>query len=344
VTTRSITFAALLAVLGRPSWWLLALAGFLVRGGVVLFALAIVSLPSPLVISNVVAPVVVPIALGRIDTGTIALIGLGLAFVATWLVGGGWIAAATEIALVRDARDAMADEWFPVRPAAARPGRWLMSRVALARLIAHVPTALVVGVASVRIGSVAYAELTNPFEVTTPLVVRVMAGAAAPIGAILAVWLLGEIVGGLAARHLILRRASLFGALGEGIGECLRHPVATLLPAVLVALVLAIDLVVLLSAIGVVWTQVADALLGGTIDGTTLAIALTAFGGTWIGALALTGLIDAWRSVSMTFEAERMAVAAPQTSGDAPDPAGTIGASPSRRPGDWSTGDRGGSL
>ena len=58
--------ASLLVTLGRPAWWLLALAAFLVRGGFVVFLVPIVVLPSPLAISNVAAPFVVPMALGRI--------------------------------------------------------------------------------------------------------------------------------------------------------------------------------------------------------------------------------------------------------------------------------------
>ena len=144
MTTRGAALAAFLAALGRPSWWLLALAGFLVRGGVLLFAFAIVSLPSPLIISNLVAPVIVPVALGRIDEGAIALAAVGVASLATWLIGGSAIAAATEIALVRDARDALADEGVPVPPSARQP-RWLILRVAIMRLIAHIPTALILG-------------------------------------------------------------------------------------------------------------------------------------------------------------------------------------------------------
>jgi hypothetical protein len=101
---------------------------------------------------------------------------------------------------------------------------------------------------------------------------------------------------------------------------------------------------VLLGAIAVVWSQVRDRLAGSLADGTAVTLALLAFGGTWVGALALTGLIDAWRSAAMTFEAERAVVAGAVRTGSDPDPGGTFGASAGRRPGDWSTGDGGGSL
>jgi hypothetical protein len=343
VTTRGVTLAALLAAIGRPSWWLLALAGFLVRGGVLLFVLAIVALPSPLVVSNIVAPLVVPLALGQIDDGTLALIEVGVGSVVIWLIGGGLVAAAIEIALIRDGREAMVEEGLAVQ-APPRPGRLLTSRVALAHLLVHVPTALVIGIGSVRIANVAYIELTNPSEVVTPLLLRVIAGAAAPVGAIVVIWLLGEIVGGLAARRLVLAGSSLLGSLRGAVGDLVRRPAGALLPALGTTLVLAVDLSALLVATAFVWSQVRESLIVSLIDPLTLTVTLLAFGGTWVGALALTGLIDAWRSAAMTFEAERAVVAGAVRTGSDPDPGGTFGASTGRRPGDWSTGDEGGSL
>ena len=343
MTTRGVTLAAVLAVLLRPSWWLLALAGFLIRGGVLLFLLAIVMLPSPLVLSNILEPAIVPLALGGVDAGTLAPFLLVAGLVLVWLLAGGWIGAATEVALIRDAREAMVDEGLPARPN-ARPGRWLVTRVAIARLLAHIPTAVALGLGSIRIGSVAYFELTSPFEVTTPLVLRVLQGAMGPIVAIVIVWLFGEIVGGLAARRIVLDDVSIAGGLRGAIGAIVRRPLATLVPALGTSLVLAIDVAALLGVVAFAWAELRDRLLDALADRSTLGVALVAFVATWVGALAITGLIDAWRGAAMTFEAERAAVAAMLGADTAPDPGGTFGASPGRRPGDWSAGDRGGSL
>ncbi len=117
--------ASLLVTLGRPAWWLLALAGFLVRGGFVVFLIPIVVLPSPLAISNVVAPFIVPMALGRIGPEVIVLLIAGGAGLFGWLLIGGAIAAATDLALMRDAVTAAADEGVamaPDSPAARRRG------------------------------------------------------------------------------------------------------------------------------------------------------------------------------------------------------------------------------
>jgi hypothetical protein len=347
VTTRGVTLAALLAALGRPSWWLLALAGFLVRGGALLFLLAIVSLPSPLIVSNLVAPLIVPLVLGQIDSGTLAFLVLGVGLVGTGLIGGGWLAAAIEVVLIRDARAAMAEEGIRVRAAASprRPvvDRWVAGRVAAVRLLAHVPTALVLAIASVRIAGVGYLELTNPSEVATPLAIRIVIGAAGPIGAVVLVWLLGEIVGGLAARSIVLLDASVLGGLRGALGDAVRKPAGMLLPALVTVLVLAIDLGALLATVSFVWRQLRERLVEPA-NTLSLTSAVLAFAGAWVGALVLTGLIDAWRSAAMTFEAERTIVADTLPFDRDPDPGGTFGASAGRRPGDWSTGDEGGSL
>lgn len=343
MTTRGVTLASLLAALGRPSWWLLALAGFLVRGGLLLFVLAVVSLPSPLVIANILEPLVAPIALGQIDGGTLTVIALCVGFVGTWLIVGSLIGAATEIALIRDARDAMLEEGLAVG-ASPPPGRSLLGRMIAARLLAHLPTAVALVIGAIWIVNIAYVELTSPFEVETPLILRVIIGAAAPIAAIVVAWLLGEIVGGLAARRIVLQGQSLLRSLRGAVADVVRRPLASLVPTLGTTLVLAIDLAALLAATAFVWSQLRERVLDRLINGPMLTLSLLAFGATWIGSLALTGLIDAWRSAAMTFEAERAVVAGTVQSGPDPDHGGTFGASSGRRPGDWSTGDGGGSL
>ena len=94
--------ASLLVTVGRPAWWLLALAAFLVRGGFAVFVLPIVLLPSPLAISNSLGPLIIPIVLGRVSTEVIAIGAVGSVAVVTWLVVGGWIAAAIELSLIRE--------------------------------------------------------------------------------------------------------------------------------------------------------------------------------------------------------------------------------------------------
>ncbi len=347
MTTRGRTLTALLAVLSRPSWWVLALAGFLVRGGIVVFVLAIVSLPSPLALSNVLGPLVTPFYLGRVEPATVALLGGGLGALVIWLIGGSWVAAATEVVLVRDARQAAIEEGLPTGPE-RRSGRLLISRSAAAHLLALTPLALIVGVASVQIFNVAYRELVNPTD-TSSIVIRVVAGALGQIVAIVVAWVLGEIVGGLAVRRIVLADEPVVGAVIRSAAELGRRPLGVLVAPLATLAILVIDLAAVLAAVVIVWTEVRLRLVRPLDEPLATVLSLATLGAAWCLALLVTGLIDAWRSVAMTFEAERAAALSARPAGanggtESGSSAGTFGASMDRRPGDWSVGDRGGSL
>jgi hypothetical protein len=350
VTTRGSTLAALLAALGRPSWWVLALAGYLVRGGIVLFVVAIVTLPSPLALSNVFGPIATQLYFGGLEPSTVALIATAAVAFVAWIVAGSWFAAATEVALIREAQQAAADEGLPTGP--ARPaGRLLIGRSAVAHLIALVPLAVTIAIGSVQIYAVAYRELVNPTD-ASPIMFRIVEGASAPLAAIAIVWILGEIVGGMAVRRIVVDRASVPGALLRSLLDLVRHPAGGLIAPVITTAVLIVDLAAVLVMVMIVWTQVRDRLVHGTGDPLPTGVALVTLGAAWCLALLVTGLIDAWRSAAMTFEAERSLATAAGRSAVAGDgwsqpgssEDGTIGASVHGRPGDRSAHDPGGSL
>jgi hypothetical protein len=348
VTTRGATLAALLAALIRPSWWILALAGFLSRGGILLFLLGVVSLPSPLAVSNVVAPLLVPIVFGGWTPYLFAVLALLVGSVLGWIVVGGWIGAATEIVLIRDARRAAIDEGVPTGGDGPRP-RWLTVRVTAAHFLAHVPLAVVAAIGSISIVSVTYKELVTPFEVATPLVLRVVRGAAGPIVAIVIAWVIGELAGGIAARRIVGRGESIAGGVIRAYVALATRPASTLLPGALTLGVLGLELAATVAAVALSWTAARSRLADLPPSWPAIAFSVGALAAAWCLALTVAGIIAAWRSAAMTFEEERVAVAA--TTGDGvvaliPEAAeaGTIGASTHRRPGDWSAGAPGGSL
>ena len=348
LTTRGVTIAALLIALGRPDWWLLALAGFLARGGIVVFVLAIVSVPSPLVLSNILAPLVTPLAFGTLLPQTAVLIVLGVGLALFWLIAGGWFAAATEIALIREAQDSADDEGLPAA-GAVPAGRLLALRAAVVHLVAHVPTALVLGAGSVAIVRVIYAELVNPSD-SGPIALRVVGGAALPLGAIVAAWVFGELVGGLAVRRIVLDGASIRGGFLDGVGDLGRRPIGSLVMPLVAMLVLAVDLGAVLATVAIVLGQVRDRLTGGSDDPVGTGLTVATLGAAWSLALVVTGLIAAWRSAALTFEFQREAAArrwaARTVAGGRQDPdeSGTIGAGTDRRPGDRSVRDPDGRL
>ena len=302
-TTRAVTVAALLAVLGRPAWWVLAIAGFLVRGGILAFLVAVVSLPSPLALSNILGPVVLPIALGRVSAETAIVLGLAIGCVVAWLVVGGWFAAATELSLIHEARRAARDEGLP---SGADPpdGRWLVTRTAAVHLLAHLPTLAALAFATIEGIGVAYRELTNPSDASS-IALRVAAGAAVPIVIVFGLWLVGEIVGGLAARRVVLGDASVGRALIGAVDDVVARPRGALVMPTVTSAILLVDLAAVLAIVTVVWTEVRDRLARPLDDPLATALTVGTLGAAWTLALVVTGLIAAWRSVALTFEHER---------------------------------------
>lgn len=349
MTTRGVTLTALLVAFGRPAWWILGLAGFLVRGGIVVFVVAIVTLPSPLALSNVLGPLITPVYLGHLEPTTVALLGIGLATIVAWIVGGAWIAAATEVVLVRDAQRAATAQGLPTRP--VRPaGRMLIARSAAAHLLALVPLALVIALESSSIFGVTYRELVNPSD-ASPVVLRVIAGASGPIALIVVAWVLGELVGGMAVRRIVLGGESVSGAVQRSAFDLARRPGGALIAPLVTTVVLIVDLAAVLAVVMLLWTAVRLRLVHPVDEPLATGLALMTFGAAWCLALLLTGIIDSWRSAAMTFEAERTAgialtsaVAGDGGSQQGSTANGTIGSSGPHRPGDWSADDRGGSL
>lgn len=341
--------ASLLVTIGRPTWWLLALCGFLFRGGFLVFFLPIVTLPSPLALSNIVAPLIVPVAFGQIGGDAVVAAAAALVVLVAWLVVGGAVAAAMDLALIREARDAATDEGL--EPAGQRSGardRQLVGRILAARLVAAVPLALAIAIGLVRIVAIAYVELTNPIDVETPLVARVATGAAPQLAVVVLAWLFGEVVGGGASRWIALEGTPVARALARALADAVRRPRSTLLPWLATSIVLLVVAGLDLAAARIAWERAKIVLSTSTTDAGAAAVALLAFVATWLAALVLTGVLVAIRSAMATFEHARWRLAAadsrtPGTSATQDDP-GTFGASTHHRPGDWSGHGEGGSL
>lgn len=315
-------FGALRATLANPATWPLATAAFLLRGGIVILALPILVLPTPVGLADVFAPIVTGLAFGTVSSEAVVLaVALAGASV-VWLVVGGWLAAALEadgvriVALDADVRGLGVAAGLPVPGADRR----VAGRILVARLIALIPLAIVLVLGSVRVVLVTYRELTSPLDVSAPIVVRVLRGSPEVIAGVLIAWMLGEIVGAIAARRIVLAGEGVAAALRGAIATVLRLPLTTLirfgLPAAVLALVLGPSVV----AAGSAWSAVDGALAGASDVPSTLGI-LVLFVLLWLVGLALAGVACAWRSAVWTAaEASRR---------------GTFGGSPDRRPGDW---------
>ncbi len=311
--------AAAATTLDRPAAWLVALAGFLARGGIVLLAFPIVVLPTPTGISNVLSPIITSLALTGPST-ELLLLSLGLmglavvVLIVTAVLGVAadaslirWAAQAGHpaglVSSVAPAPDDAGDPGAHLPPSAVRdrvPARRLWSML-LARLLAYLPlaVALVVGVG--RLGAAVYHELILPDDLATPLVLRVIREEPWTVAAIVVAWIVGETLGGLAERAIVLDGTSVPRSIARAVWHVVRWPFRSLLTMLATLAAFVLVLTPMLVAAGAGWTLLAERLRSGGID---LLTGLGSVGlvAVWIGGLVLVGAVAAWRSVLWTYE------------------------------------------
>jgi hypothetical protein len=270
-------------------------------------------------------PLAAPAALGRI-TPQLVLVAVGASALLTLaILVGGLLGAWLDAALVGEAAG---DEELGAERRPAAPTRHVALAGLATRLIAYVPFAVALAWGLNRLIGATYAELILPHDLSLPLAARVLWRAPDAVAAIGVTWIIGEVLAGVALRHLVLDTRSVAGALRRAIGDLVRHPGSSLATTVVTDLALA-----LVAGAGVLATAVAvDRLRFGIgVGGSAieLAFVLVLVAGTWAAAMLATGALTAFRSVAWTFELVRR---------------GTIGGDDPAQPGDWAPAARSGTL
>lgn len=310
---------ALRIAVRSPTTWPLALATFLLRGGIVVLALPILVLPTPAGLADVFAPTLTALAFGSISQEVYVVGGVATLGLVVWLMVGGWVAAVLE---AEGARVVELDEGVHAPRPRPLARSHVAGRILIVRLAALLPLAIALALGSVRIVLVTYRELTNPVDVSTPLVTRVLRESPEVVAAVLVTWVVGEIVGGIAARRIVLAGDGVAAALRFAIATGIRHAGSTLARFGLPAIALLVVLLSTTVATGSAWSAVGGVLVSGSDPLAAVAIvALLVV--VWLVGLLLTGLVCAWRGAIWT-----VAEIARE---------GTFGGSADRRPGDWQT-------
>jgi hypothetical protein len=284
--------ASLLAVLARPSTWPLGLLGFMVRGGWLLVVAPIVVVPTPVGLANIVAPLLEDVAFGRRTAQLTVTAGVLIVATLVWLIGGGLIAAIAEAEGVRRIAE---EEGIAV---AEDPVAW---RILGARLLAQIPLIVAVAFATVRIVAVAYRELTVPSDVTAPIAWRIVLGAPDGFAIAILAWLFGELVGAIAARIVVFKRAGVREALRGALGRLRWRPARTVGLGLATSMTLAIVLGTTGLAAGATWNALGAALGIGDSSPMT-GVLLLLFVGLFAGGLVLVSLTCAWRAAVWTVE------------------------------------------
>jgi len=313
VTPRAALTGALLLTMATPATWPLGLAVFLLRGGLLVVALPIVVLPTPVGIGNLVAPTLTRVVLGGVSVGFALLVTTIVVAGLAWVVAGGLLAATfeAEAARIVAAKAAapvgvIALDQHETQDLAGSAASWVVqrhrieaSRIFRARAVAHLPLVIAIAWGSARLVAVTYRELTNPFDVATPVVWRVLRGSPDVVAAIVLTWMLGQVVGAIAARKVALTRGGTAAALRAAFATLLRRPLTVLLdfwlPTLVLALVLAPSAVAAASA-----GEVVRAAMNSRNDPVGLVLAVVLFVSLWMVGVALTGVICAWRAAVWT--------------------------------------------
>ena len=294
---------AVVVTLVRPATWAFGLLAFLAGGGLVLAAWPIVVLPTPTGLQNSLGNPISSLVFGAPSATLLALLVGGLlaalAVGAAGLLMGAW----AERQLIAIAVEAAADEGI-LAPAADLEGAPGIVRIAVLRVLGLAPVAGALLLAWRPVYDVTYRELILPGNLATPLPLRVLGDVPWVLIGIGVAWLLGDAAAAVGVRRLVIERRPVLVAWLLGWGDLVRRPhrvIPTALVGVSVLLLLAVP-ALLAAAVG--WTRVREVVLEGR-DVTTILVALVTWVGTWLGALVLAGIGQAFRSATWTLELPR---------------------------------------
>jgi hypothetical protein len=315
-----------------------ALAGFLLRGGIVLLALPSVILPSVIGIASLTGVDAISIA-GQPTLWLVEVIVLAIVLASAWLVAASVIGSLLDTWLIEmattdggpaESRPATgtgsaSESTSVVESDTEEAGRRLtvppmqfMLQLAAIRLICLVPVAVAVGWAATRIFNATYDELTNPTNLTTPLPFRVVLAAGDAVAVVVVVWLASETVAAIAVRRRVLAGSGVLRSIAGALGQIARRPLSTLLMCVVTYAVsaVAIGLALIATSTAFDWCRIAArnqdpiAIKLGFGAYTTVrdfrpvifALAALVLTLAWALALAISAVSSAWRSSAFTNE------------------------------------------
>lgn len=282
----------LLAPLARPDLWSISLAGFLVRGGVLLFLLPIAAIPSPLDVANVLGPAVTSAALGGpnpdlVRVVVVASLAAAAAVVVAFALGAGTDVATAGIGAAE------------LGASLSEPARGEVRRAFVVRLVALLPFVIVLAATVPAVIGATYHELILPDELVTPVVLRVIRDVPIVVIALLAAWLAGEAVGGIAVRLIVFEGRGVFGGLRGALALVVRRPLGAVGALVGGSLVLIVLVGPALAATALAWRWATFSLRAGP-DPVAATAAVLALAVLWVGGLALAAFATTVRSLLWT--------------------------------------------
>jgi hypothetical protein len=306
-TARAISFG-----LTDADTIVVAAAGFLLRGGLLLLLVPSVVLPSVIGVASVTG-------VGAFGIDGHPTTWLFEVAVVVTVIGAGWLLLAFLLGSLVDVwliEAAFGDERRVAREPRPLPDLRLLLDLAAIRSVLVLPLAGALMWAVSRIYSVAYVELTVPTNLASPLVLRVILGASDAVLVVVLAWLATEVVGAIAVRRLVLLGDGVWRSIGGAIMQIARKPIASVGTVIFSfgASSVAVGLAMAATATAFDWCRVASQnqhpwpiAMGrlqaiGDIRPIVFILAAIALGAAWVVALALSGVASAWRSAAFTGE------------------------------------------
>lgn len=310
---------AFAVTLGQPSLWLLGALGFAGRGGFLLLALPIVTVPSPVVLSIIFRGSFATTGLSS-ELESLLILLVGVLF-----VGGLLLSAYADVAAFeRLVRDPESDELRAgMVPHDLEPGerRRLVLALAGIQAVALVPALIVVSGLYEGMTALVTQELSAPGSLEIPLVLRVLAGARDQLLVLALLILVADAISALASRGVLAwhfrvatadapRASSALWAAMGGAERLVARPLRT---AANLALTWAITLLVLAPIVWaslVAWDGVRALFLSpaGLTEPMDLALAILASVGLaaiWVAGSILAGSASALRAAVWSADALR---------------------------------------
>lgn len=291
-----------------------ALAGFMLRGGIVLLAVPSAVLPSVIGLAGTLGVNAFGID-GRPTTSFFEMVAVMSALTASYLLLAAVIGSLIDVWLIEATLD---PEGRPPNRPRPLPSIEQLLTLAGIRAVCLVPLAVALAWAGSRIYASAYNELTTPSSLSVPLAVRTVLGAIDAIAVVVVAWLFEETIGAVAVRRLVLTRCGVWRAIGGALIQLIRRPMTSAATVLLSYLASALAMLAGMALIATTfdWCLVAARIqqpidvsldigqLSTTSDARPVLflLAALALGLAWVAASTLAGISSAWRSAAITGE------------------------------------------
>lgn len=310
-------------VLDRPGWWALGAAGFLARGGLLLYLAPLIELPSPVTVTLMFGIDSVSGAGQPSDrlVTTVAILGFSaLAALLAMVVVAAWTDAALFRRVSREPRAEAGDSGAEPDGTGAdgrvrATGRGVLGLCWLQPL-GLLPGLVAFGLAAPAIRDAAIGEFLLPSASEVPFLVRVLERAQAPLLGAVIVLVAGEAVVTVMTRGYLAGwgSGSTIGSYRAALGWIARRPVAAVTAWVLGWTVLLGTVAVGLWSVSLAWAQARAILLDSSVDlsflsasplasvpalGAVFAVSLL-FVAVWVVAVVIVGVASTLRSTMWT--------------------------------------------